>query len=507
MRFHLKISHKGLILVSVPLLLELIFVGLLSSLLQQAEGEIEREAHSKDVIEHANILMQDIVDASTAAAAYSFLKSRAFAARQESAISAVKDEFGELDKLVANDPEQLSNLGRFREAADGVIAKIASLKASDDQHMTLSSMISDPETLDELEKAMHPVDVQLLAFLKREKEVETASPATQASTQKLIEQSLIGAVVLNVLFAVALTAFFISGITRRLKVLTENTFRLSRGQRLYPLLSGGDEIADLDRVFHSMACSLQEVESRKQQLIGIVANKLQAPLTSVERILTSVYSGEQGEISSPVKHKLQIAEVDIMRLISLINDLLDVQKVESGQLEMSAALIPLARALERSIRAVEGFAAQKRVFLSCPPTDVTVFADEGRLIQVLVNLLSNAIKFSSSEQTVSLAVEERDNMVEVLVIDQGRGIKAEALDLIFERFTQAEVSDAVLKGGSGLGLSICKTIIEQLGGTIWVKSEPGKGSTFHFRVPASDSASRLIVGTSAEPARASEEKS
>ena len=116
-------------------------------------------------------------------------------------------------------------------------------------------------------------------------------------------------------------------------------------------------------------------------------------------------------------------------------------------------------------------------------TDAEVFADQDRLIQVVVNLVSNAIKFSPQGGSVEIKAIEEDLLVEVQVIDHGRGVPAEYREIIFEKYRQVKSEDATKKGGTGLGLPICKLIIEQLGGTIGVNSEDGKGSTFWFRVP------------------------
>jgi signal transduction histidine kinase len=121
--------------------------------------------------------------------------------------------------------------------------------------------------------------------------------------------------------------------------------------------------------------------------------------------------------------------------------------------------------------------------VQCVFTEATVYADAGRMIQVMINLLSNALKFSGEGTTIKVVAEQLDDVVEVQVIDQGRGIPASHLASIFGRFEQVEATDRTLKGGTGLGLAICKAIVEAHGGTIGVESELGHGSKFWFRLP------------------------
>jgi signal transduction histidine kinase len=132
---------------------------------------------------------------------------------------------------------------------------------------------------------------------------------------------------------------------------------------------------------------------------------------------------------------------------------------------------------------MNAMAAREGVELSISPLEAPVFADADRVLQTLTNLLSNAIKFSAAGARVRLAAEERGEEVLFSVQDQGRGIPAESLDTIFERFQQVDSSDARQKGGTGLGLAISRSIVQQHGGEIWVESELGKGSTFFFTLP------------------------
>ncbi len=484
MPFKLKISHKGIILVSVPLIFELVFVLVLTSLLHQAEAELKREAHSKAIISHANDLMRGILDASTAAGAYNLTRAPMFGARYEMAVGNVASQFCELDVLVRDNPDQLSNLRRIKITADNMIVFLTKLKrGSEDETPTLAALLGRPRDFGTVKSSIEQLSIGMRSFLEGEREIERISPVQQERNRQNIELALMGGLGLNIVLALSLALFFSRGITRRLRVLIDNTLRLSRAQKLHPPLGGSDEIAHLDKVFHTMVSDLRELDRLKQEFVSMVSHELKSPLTSVQGTLTLLEEGALGEISPKAKDRVQKAEVDVRRLITLINDLLDIDKIESGKLEMYLEDVQLSQVLERSVISVQGMADQQGVLLSILSTDAVVYGDEDRLVQVVINLLSNAIKYSRAGQTVTVTVEDLPGQAQVKVIDHGRGIPSEYKSLVFERFRQVEAADTKVKGGTGLGLTICKKIVEQLGGTIGVESEEGQGSTFWFSIP------------------------
>jgi signal transduction histidine kinase len=172
-------------------------------------------------------------------------------------------------------------------------------------------------------------------------------------------------------------------------------------------------------------------------------------------------------------------------LITLINDLLDLEKMESGMLELRIDKTDLSNILKRSVQAVAGFANHEGIKLVVDPdAELELDADNDRMVQVVVNLLSNAIKFSPKGETISIDATNLDGFVRVNIRDKGRGVPEHLRESIFERFKQVELSDERKKGGSGLGLAICKAIVERHGGSIGVEpGEGGVGSTFWFTLP------------------------
>lgn len=230
----------------------------------------------------------------------------------------------------------------------------------------------------------------------------------------------------------------------------------------------------------------KQIERMKREFIAMVSHDLRTPLTSIQGFLSLLDAGVYGQISESGMQSLDVADASISRLIKLVNDLLDAERLESGKFELHLGDVDVFKLFESSADTVETYAAQQGVKLAIDTPAAehnTIYADGDRLIQVLINLLSNSIKFSPAGTTVTLSSVPLGEFIELRVTDQGRGIPADYLDSVFERFKQVKKSDSTNRKGTGLGLAICKAIVEKHGGQIGVSSEEGKGSTFWFRIP------------------------
>lgn len=251
--------------------------------------------------------------------------------------------------------------------------------------------------------------------------------------------------------------------------LSAAEFRLQEGMRL--LISAWD------------VTERHETEKLKSELVAMASHDLRNPLSSLQGTLQMLAEGNYGVLSALGISTVSDASEEVDRLVELIDDLLDVKKIEAGKLELELNCVQPANVVPRSIRAISRLAEQNEITIKELGTSAQVYADGARLIQVLVNLLSNAIKFSPRGSTIVVSVQTYPEWVEVAVTDQGQGIPELYREKIFERFEQVSQSGATKRKGSGLGLAICKTIIEKHHGIIGVDSKEGKGSRFYFRIP------------------------
>ncbi len=229
----------------------------------------------------------------------------------------------------------------------------------------------------------------------------------------------------------------------------------------------------------------KKIENMKNEFISTVSHELRTPLTSIQGSLDLILSGAMGELTDECKPLLEIASNNSSRLVRLINDILDIEKIESGKMEFSIKPIDIMTVVKQSVDSNQAYADEYgvKLIISNQLSQFYVLADSDRLIQVLTNLISNAAKFSLSGQSIEISVVQAGNNVRISVTDYGSGIPDEFKKRIFTKFSQADASSTKQQGGTGLGLSITKAIIEKMGGQINYDSEPNKKTCFYFDLP------------------------
>ncbi|NJN86194.1 MAG: GAF domain-containing protein [Leptolyngbyaceae cyanobacterium SL_7_1] len=292
---------------------------------------------------------------------------------------------------------------------------------------------------------------------------------------------------------------------------TGDTFCQKDGTH-FPVEYVSSPIRECDRIVGAVVLfkditDRQLVEQMKDEFVSIVSHELRTPLTSIRSTLGLLASGWLNNHPERSQRMLEIASSNTNRLVRLINDILDIERIKFGKVTMEKNLCNAAELMTQSVDVMRAMADKAGIFLAVTTVSVNLWADCDRIIQTLTNLLSNAIKFSPAGSTVWLtaevlqapgvpsdpsseAVPDSSDYILFCVRDQGIGIPGDKLETIFDRFQQVDASTSRSQGGTGLGLTICRGIVQQHGGQIWVESVVGEGSTFCFTLALSEPTSR-----------------
>lgn len=318
---------------------------------------------------------------------------------------------------------------------------------------------------------------------------ERMSPDVASDTRAVFGtamlRSLLIASALATLAAVAVSAWVSDRITRPVRRLAAATGRIARGEydERVPLPAGApDEIGDLAARFNAMAATLADAERQRVHLIGDVAHEIRTPLTTLRGNLEGMIDG----VVAPTPELLARLYDETTRLNRLVDDLQELSRVESGSVSLRIERHGPARLIEQAVATLAAPAAAKGVALGVdellPLPDV--LADADRTGQVLANLLANALRYTPEGGSVRVAARRAGDQVEFAIRDTGIGIAPEHLPHVFERFYRADPARARASGGSGIGLTVARALVEAQGGTIRAESPgPGQGTTVTFTLP------------------------
>jgi signal transduction histidine kinase len=260
---------------------------------------------------------------------------------------------------------------------------------------------------------------------------------------------------------------------------------LQEGAQDY-LIKGQIETRGLLRALR-YATERKRLERLKDEFVSTVSHELRTPLTSIAGSLALLMDKAAGILSEPAARLVTIAHSNCQRLVRLVNDILDVEKLESGHAVFDVRRVDVRTLVEQTAESISGFAeghgVKIRIEAACAVDQIRTDAD--RLAQVVTNLLSNAIKFSPPDNEVVVAVAKKEgaDFVRISVRDHGSGIPADFKSRIFEKFAQADATNARREGGTGLGLSIVKQIVDRLGGEVGFGDAPGGGTIFYVELP------------------------
>jgi signal transduction histidine kinase len=252
-----------------------------------------------------------------------------------------------------------------------------------------------------------------------------------------------------------------------------------------------ERVAERTQDLRSANERLQELDQLKSSFVSIVSHELRTPMTSVKGLVENMLDGLTGHLDDRQTFYLGRVKYNIDRLIRMINDLLDLSRIEAGRMDLHQSAVNLGSIAREVLETLQPMANKRSLILEAhiPPTVGLIQGDRDKLTQIFTNLINNALKFTDPPGTITVEVHQReDGMIQTCVIDTGCGIPLEEQETIFERFYRGQSSE-MKNRGAGLGLAITKSLVELHGGTIWVESVPGKGSRFCVILPVTQSTS------------------
>ncbi|MBI2810999.1 MAG: PAS domain-containing sensor histidine kinase [Candidatus Melainabacteria bacterium] len=591
-----SLTYKGIFLVAVPLLFVLALLAVLSWILTETDLEIDKQMRSRALVSQANIVSRLFVEASHHMGSYMFTGSAIYSDKYRDTVQQLNTQLDVLAGLPVNAAEETELIGSIKKHSLTGLEILDHSKNSYDSER--GSKTIGRQLFKETRAVMGMVAGDLKKLTDLEARVDQESSQARASFRGNLKACLIGAAAISVALCFGLAFFFIGSIIKRLHIMQDNSYRLSMGTPLNPILSGHDEIAQLDAIFHQMADGLSEanrkkralvenavdvicsidgngtfsevspaclaawgyspeellgqrlvnivvaedkdktvslmnksmsenaafslenriknkngttvdvswlgswseedksifcvvhdttsrkkMERLKREFVQMVSHDLRMPLTSLKMTLSMLLDGTYGELTERGRPRIEYATSDLTRLINMINELLEFERMESGKIDLFLERCKVSELVVQAVESMRSLAEMRQIKIYHQACDSELISDGNRLVQVMINLLGNAIKFSPKNSAIYVSANEMAETMEFKIRDEGKGIPAAFKDKIFDRFEQVELDDARVKGGSGLGLAICKAVIVEHKGTIGVHSEEGKGSTFWFRIP------------------------
>jgi two-component system sensor histidine kinase GlrK len=292
---------------------------------------------------------------------------------------------------------------------------------------------------------------------------------------------------ISLVLVVAISLLITRSVTKPLSALKERTNQIARGEFEGNLeFSAPPEIAELAKAFNLMCDRLKDLDNMKSDFFSTMSHELRTPLTSIKEGIGLLLEGVGGTVTEKQGRLLRILAEESERLISLVNSLLDLSKMESGMMTYHLEPASLESVIDRAVTEIGPLAEAKRIRVEAKVGKQMplVKMDPDRILQAIRNLVGNAVKFTPTGGHVTLSAEQKNGSVRVAVSDTGPGIAPEDLSLIFDKYRQGSSKSAYMLRGTGLGLAIVKHIITSHGGQVWVESETGEGSSFIFVLPS-----------------------
>jgi PAS domain S-box-containing protein len=622
MRVRLSLSAKVRLLVLLPLCMQLVFLILLGLMHRHEEEQLAKTLKAKEITETVNRLTRDIYATGAAFADPSALDTLDQEETEVSILKAQIEHDGDMLKsLTKDDPVEYRRAIQAKKTYLDALQVLMELKQLNGE----KSVISFQQRIAlyaVLRKKLKQMVQSGLLIEENQRRVAAQNMQQETLVRNLFHGTALTLGIFNLVVVGWIAIFFTKNISHRLRLLSDNAYRLASNVPLNPVLKSNDEIGKVDMVFHRMAKAMREAarkenaiieqardlicsidsagkmtavnpasqailgrspaeligthfgdlmidgrdsamaflaelkragdmppvemslkradgetvyallsshwaedqgaafivihdisdrkrtELLRKEVVAMITHDLRTPLTTFGTVLRFLKSGEFGQLDPRGKEYLDIGTRNVKRMNVLVNDMLDIEKIDSGEMKLEWGKVLLDEAFDECLDGIGPLAEASGVSLNITPAPYVVAADYEKLQRILVNLLANAIKFSPPGKSITVSAYKQAGFVQIAVKDQGKGIPADQLANVFKRFKQVESKPApderkneprderrdkrLTPGsapGSGLGLTICKAFVELHGGTIAVESQIGVGTEFTFTLPIEPPAS------------------
>ena len=496
---NLSIFRKGLVLVGVPLLSQLLFLGVLAEM-RAEQAEAQRLAlHSKNVIAEAEGLYRTVIEAHGAIRAYALLGDPAFRAPYVLAVGRLPAQLRRLPEVVSDNPPQVRQAERLAAAVNSLMDWLAGI-----DQLTQGGRREDAATqLKTLEglRRLTAIRAEVDKFLAEETRLDRERSDALERTSAIQLWVLAGGVVLALTSTGLLLWLFGRGFVRRIAALRDNARRLADGKELTARLPGGDEIGELDRVFHDMADALAQRDRENEMFVYSVSHDLRSPLVNLQGFsqeLAAVAGDVRGQLTSdavPAEVRTRVTalidrdmteaihfiQTAVARLSAIIDALLRLSRI--GRVEYRMQEVDTRAVAVRVAEALRGTLQEKGATVTVgdmPPC----YGDPAAVEQVFANLIGNAANYLDPTRPGRIevgggALDDHGRAV-YHVKDNGLGIPADHLPKVFTAFQRLHPNVAK---GEGIGLALVRRVLDRHGGRVWCESEPGVGTTFFVALP------------------------
>lgn len=474
----LSILHKGLLIVSIPLLFEVFFVIVLVNQIDQTSEHIKIEKRSQDIIISVETILKEIADSTTSAIIYNVSRRPDLLTRHRKSREKINKHIARLKRLTKSDPEESAAASRMASSARHW-GKRQDEAIEADPRFRLGAFFFMPRNSEVSNLLVMRSEGAGKTIIEKENRIQSIQPKLLKQSIFRIQVLLVFGAIVNITITVFLAIYFAKYISQRLNNVLTNTFKLGARMELNPPMRGDDEIAVLDKALHDSAKEIIEFETFKEQLIGVVSHELRTPLTSIQGTLTLLQAGAMGDYPDPMMKSVESTQEHLTKLINLVNDLLLIERLESGSQVIKQEDIDLKALVEASYQETQKELALANPSVVVSGQECSTIGDTQLLTRAFSIVLSISQERLMGERETLVVVDETVDGISIIFQDNAQMIQEDELEQFFtrdkleklEEEEEEEDSDEKKSQGANiLSKSLCKAIVTAHGGRITIDS-------------------------------------